>query len=57
MESHLDWTKRFAQMARHVIVPPHPSSSEPLGRIPAGVLDGSRPAPVIGASAHDPYKH
>ena len=28
--------------------PQHPSPSEPLEGIPAGVLEGSRPAPVIG---------
>jgi hypothetical protein len=38
--------------------PQHPSPSEPLGGIPAGVHEGSRPAPVItgpaGESAQNP---
>ncbi|MFM9089696.1 MAG: hypothetical protein ACKOPT_16480 [Cyanobium sp.] len=30
------------------LLPQHPSPSEPLEGIPAGVQEGSRPAPVIG---------
>jgi hypothetical protein len=33
---------------RVVCLPQHPSPSEPLEGIPAGALEGSRPAPEIG---------
>jgi len=49
-----DWHRRFrrAPQSRH-FTPQHPSPSEPLKGIPAGVQEGSqtqgsRPAPVIG---------